>query len=539
MTPSRPVPKFLCVKGILFFSFWQSIGVSFLVAVGAITRLGPYTDSEHISLGLTDTLICVEMPFFAAAHMYAFSYRDFLKPPSSAVRKGVSQMYVARMRLGYALRDAFGLKDLVEDTRTTLRGEGINYRAFEPSEGGMHIGAAREHRIRAGLRYSAGGKSKYWLPEVQGLGGTDVERRGLLGRIAGEDSGITTPLFAGEAEVHYAPDMQYSRSTARIPGDDVDVRDDDEYALGFSDALAGPDGADEMLYEHAKHYVFGDYLYPVVDASSEEARRAMWEEEERVVREITSGGEGRSDSGAHGKAAGFTGYGSTQSGRRQGKKYEDVRDGDFVKAGKGNVQASSIASSSSSRSRDHRTSLHPSPLGSSSQSQHPSPPRSSRTSDTHLQAPTTSASRSSSHQSHHSPSLLSRLHLSSSSLRRSKSPRMPLASEDAVDLVIPATDSLQVPHSPHSPALLRVWDETGGPISPIHEPEDDQSEDDDPRFVLTVADTEIDIRREDPDVPEVVEPEDIVREHTPPPYARMHGYGVGVPVEEEIHNPWA
>jgi len=116
---------------------------------------------------------------------------------------------------------------------------------------------------------------------------------------------------------------------------------------------------------------------------------------------------------------------------------------------------------------------------------------------------------------------------------------MPLASEDAVDLVIPATDSLQVPHSPHSPALLRVWDETGGPISPTHEPEDDQSEDDDPRFVLTVADTEIDIRREDPDVPEVVEPEDSVREHTPPPYARMHGYGVGVPVEEEIHNPWA
>ncbi|KAF8838003.1 DUF300-domain-containing protein [Paxillus ammoniavirescens] len=542
LKPFRPVPKFLCVKGILFFSFWQSIGVSFLVAVGAITRLGPYTDSEHISLGLTDTLICVEMPFFAAAHMYAFSYRDFLKPPSSAVRKGVSQMYVARMRLGYALRDAFGLKDLVEDTRTTLRGEGINYRAFEPSEGGMHIGAAREHRIRAGLRYSAGGKSKYWLPEVQGLGGTDVERRGLLGRMAREDNDVITPLFAGEAEVHYAPDMQYSRSTARIPGDDVDVSDDDEYALGFSDALAGPDGADEMLYEHAKHYVFGDYLYPVVDASSEEARRAMWEEEERVVREITSGGVDRSDSRAHGKAAGFTGYGSTQSGRRQGKKYEDVRDEDFAKAGKGNVQASSIASSSSSRSHDHRTSLHPSPLGSSSQSQHPSP-RSSRTSDARLQPPTTSAP--SSHQSHHSPSLLSRLRPSSSSLRRSKSPRMPLASEDAVDLVIPATDNLRVPstsrapHSPHSPALLRVWDETGGPTSPTHEPQGDQSDDDDPRFVLTVADTEIDFRREDPDVPEVVEAGDIVREQTPPPYARIHGYRVGIPAEEEAHNPWA
>lgn len=117
----RPVPKFLCVKGILFFSFWQSIAVSFLVAVGAISRLGPYTDREHISVGLSDTLICIEMPFFAVAHMYAFSYRDFVQPPASStvVGKRRSPIHVARMSLAYALRDAFGLKDLVEDTRAT------------------------------------------------------------------------------------------------------------------------------------------------------------------------------------------------------------------------------------------------------------------------------------------------------------------------------------------------------------------------------------------------------------------------------------
>ncbi|KAJ3519124.1 hypothetical protein NM688_g9349 [Phlebia brevispora] len=118
LKPFRPMPKFLCVKGILFFSFWQSLFISILVAAGAITKLGPYTDSEHISLGLTDLLVCLEMPFFAIAHQYAFSTRDFVDP---------NMKYVARMRMSYAFRDAFSLKDVVEDSKATLRGEGMDY----------------------------------------------------------------------------------------------------------------------------------------------------------------------------------------------------------------------------------------------------------------------------------------------------------------------------------------------------------------------------------------------------------------------------
>ena len=121
-----PMPKFLCVKGILFFSFWQSIFISILVSAGAIKRLGPYTDEEHISLGRVDTLICFEMPIFAIAHMYAFSHTDYIDR---------NVMYAARMPMYYAFRDAFGLKDVIEDARATLRGEGMDYREFEPAEG--------------------------------------------------------------------------------------------------------------------------------------------------------------------------------------------------------------------------------------------------------------------------------------------------------------------------------------------------------------------------------------------------------------------
>ena len=499
----RPVPKFLCVKGILFFSFWQSIAVSFLVAVGVITRLGPYTDRAHISLGLTDTLICIEMPFFALAHLYAFSYRDFTKPHASAEHEGRSAVYVARMTLAYALRDAFGLRDLVEDTRTTLRGEGINYRAFEPSEGGMHIGAARDRRIRAGLRYTAGGKGKYWLPEVRGH--------------PESDSDVITPLFAADAAdvVHDAPDMQYRRGAgcaARIR-DDVDVEDADEYALTFSDALAGPEGVDEELYEQAKKYVFGDYLYPVVDVSSEEARRAMWEEEARVVREIRSGGFGGRHEGA------VSGYGATQTGKKQARPYDDAGP----------------------------------PLLSSHAPQTPSPPRSRRVSEC---PPMTAASRSSS-QAQSPAQVVSRLRLprllsfsaASASSSSPSSPQQqqraskrtahpPLIQEDAVDLVVPAVDGLQVPSTSRgggrSPVLIRIWDELGSsavsPISPIPNVVEEALRGEEER---QIGESSAVVMQEERTREEVT----IVQAQTPPAYARMDGYGFGIPGEE--HNPWA
>ena len=262
------MPKFLCVKGILFFSFWQSIGISILVAAGAIRHLGPYTDSERISVGLTDTLICFEMPLFAIAHLYAFSFKDFVDPHVS---------FVARMPIKYAIRDSFCVKDVVEDSKATLRGEGMDYREFEPSEGFMHQGTGRERRIRAGLRYAEGGKKKYWLPNQ-----VNAEPRGRLGRGLHGDEEVYAPLLEEQAAnvVHIAPDLQspdQEDPALLLGGSNV--------AEGFDLPFGDPDEADEELFQNSKKYLFGDYNYPVIDASSEYARKSMWEEEERILRD--------------------------------------------------------------------------------------------------------------------------------------------------------------------------------------------------------------------------------------------------------------
>ncbi|KAJ7176913.1 DUF300 domain-containing protein [Mycena filopes] len=298
LKPFRPVPKFLCVKGILFFSFWQALFISILVSAGVITHLGPYTrdsDEAKIALALTDTLICLEMPFFAFAHAYAFAYTDFIDPDT---------MYVARMPMYYALRDAFGLGDVWADSRATLKGEGMDYRAFEPSEGYMHQGEGRERRIRAGLRYSQGGKRKYWLPQPAerthvggGAGGGRV--RGAVDSALGRDGrldDVHAPLMAEQEEevVHLAPDLALAEAqrTQQEPNIweplNTSLREgdaDEGYDLPFGDP--GELG-DEELFDHSRQFMFGDYNYPVVDVSSEHARTQMWDEEERVLRDERS-----------------------------------------------------------------------------------------------------------------------------------------------------------------------------------------------------------------------------------------------------------
>ena len=259
------------MKGILFFSFWQSLAISILVAASVITRLGPYVDSEHISVGLNDTLICIEMPFFSLAHLYAFNYTDYIDSKLH---------FCARMQLYHAFLDAFSIKDVIQDTKATLRGKGMDYREFEPAEGVIHQGAGRDRRIRAGLRYSKGGKKKYWLPQAR-------PEQGFIGRtvnnIAGDAVSVHAPLLGRQAEgvVHFAPDMMPDQEDPTV-WDSLNHDGDDTcgYDLPFGDL----DPADESLFVDSRQYLFGDYNYPVIDVSDEGARAAIWHEEERVLR---------------------------------------------------------------------------------------------------------------------------------------------------------------------------------------------------------------------------------------------------------------
>jgi len=73
----RPLGKFMVVKAVVFFSWWQSIVIAALVHAGVIGNGLAGLEADVAARGLQNILICIEMLLAALAHRYAFSFRDF------------------------------------------------------------------------------------------------------------------------------------------------------------------------------------------------------------------------------------------------------------------------------------------------------------------------------------------------------------------------------------------------------------------------------------------------------------------------------
>ncbi len=234
LQPFRPVPKFLCIKLIIFASYWQGFGLSILVWLGAIPDDVQGYTPDNLAAAIQDALICMEMPLFAFGHWYAFSWRDYADVSISA----------ARMPVKYALRDAFGIRDLVEDTKETFTGATYEYRLFDSGDNIMahEESSSRAARMLEGMRYERGGKGKYWIPKP------------------GDAANARTPLLR-----HQSKD---GNNTLAPPSPGL---------AGSGDASNEVDDLDpeeENLYVRAKKLEFGDWNYPVITAHT--ARRGGW-----------------------------------------------------------------------------------------------------------------------------------------------------------------------------------------------------------------------------------------------------------------------
>jgi len=72
----RPFPKAMCIKGVVFLTFWQSVFISLLVHYDAIHATENFT-VEEVASGLQDFLICIEMFIAAVAHERFFNVKEW------------------------------------------------------------------------------------------------------------------------------------------------------------------------------------------------------------------------------------------------------------------------------------------------------------------------------------------------------------------------------------------------------------------------------------------------------------------------------
>mmetsp|Transcript_14988 Transcript_14988/g.23923 ORF Transcript_14988/g.23923 Transcript_14988/m.23923 type:complete len:541 (-) Transcript_14988:196-1818(-) len=92
----NPLRKFLCIKLIVFFTWWQAVTLAALTKVRAIQKLdneikvhwNSHALADPIGEGLTNLIICVEMVFFALAHRYAYPYTEFNDESYREIRGG-------------------------------------------------------------------------------------------------------------------------------------------------------------------------------------------------------------------------------------------------------------------------------------------------------------------------------------------------------------------------------------------------------------------------------------------------------------------
>lgn len=163
LKPFNPVGKFLCVKLIIFASYWQGVLLAILNFLGLLPGNSSQDENgaPNIGVSIQNALLCVELIAFAFGHWFSFSYKPFT----------ISRIPNGRFLFLYAVKDMLGVKDLVIDFKLTFYGDYYkDYKQFDSVDAiiAHPQSRGRMSRINQGLRYHTDGKHKHWLPQ-QGL----------------------------------------------------------------------------------------------------------------------------------------------------------------------------------------------------------------------------------------------------------------------------------------------------------------------------------------------------------------------------------
>eukprot|EP00580_Thalassiosira_gravida_P010457 CAMPEP_0201629730 /NCGR_PEP_ID=MMETSP0493-20130528/4294_1 /ASSEMBLY_ACC=CAM_ASM_000838 /TAXON_ID=420259 /ORGANISM="Thalassiosira gravida, Strain GMp14c1" /LENGTH=588 /DNA_ID=CAMNT_0048100771 /DNA_START=304 /DNA_END=2070 /DNA_ORIENTATION=- len=127
----NPWPKFLCIKGVVFMTFWQKMMLSLIVNLGYSDKFETHEDAGEFIMQAQNFLICLEMLFSAVAHCFVFSPDEWAE--------GYREREDRRRRnaTASAFGDSVALGDFISDVRVVMASKKRRKRRKKVQDGGL------------------------------------------------------------------------------------------------------------------------------------------------------------------------------------------------------------------------------------------------------------------------------------------------------------------------------------------------------------------------------------------------------------------
>uniref|UniRef100_A0A6B2L7G1 Transmembrane protein 184C n=1 Tax=Arcella intermedia TaxID=1963864 RepID=A0A6B2L7G1_9EUKA len=119
LKPYSPVAKFLCIKAILFFSFWQGVFIAVLVYLSVIPDEVGHWTQKHLARGTQDFLVCIEMFLLSVVHPFVFSYDPYKEDSAvSSFKEGSPAQRAIAVPMENFAKHVINQKDVVNDLKS-------------------------------------------------------------------------------------------------------------------------------------------------------------------------------------------------------------------------------------------------------------------------------------------------------------------------------------------------------------------------------------------------------------------------------------
>jgi len=123
----KALSKFIAVKAVVFFVWWQGVGIGLLAALGIIESDDIWS-TERIATTLQDCLVCVECLGFGITHLFVFKTSDFdVDTTGTAIQHQSLIHYFFTIQQNEHVQDALDFRDIAEDIQNFIFLEGQAY----------------------------------------------------------------------------------------------------------------------------------------------------------------------------------------------------------------------------------------------------------------------------------------------------------------------------------------------------------------------------------------------------------------------------